>query len=116
MNIVKAARTIQSVVNALIANENDLPAVLRAVQTSRLTLAQIRDAVAAYRYRLVLPHLPLEELLDVVEVRGSFPQEWSVNVPLWTKEEGRSDLVLQLTLVDSAGELYSVELDDLHVL
>ena len=34
---------------------------------------------------------------------------------LWTAEEGRSDLTLELTLTDSRGEIYQIEIDDIHV-
>jgi hypothetical protein len=44
------------------------------------------------------------------------PKCWSVNLPLWTKEEGRSDLTLQMHFTESDGALYAVEIDDLHVL
>ncbi len=55
--------------------------------------------------------------LDVVEVKGAVPRRWGVRVDLWTAEEGRSDLTLELTLVegDGGGEP-AVEIDDLHVL
>lgn len=35
--------------------------------------------------------------------------------PLWTREEGRSDLTLSVTAIKQ-GETYTVEVDDLHVL
>lgn len=36
-------------------------------------------------------------------------------MPLWTIEEGRSDLSLELTLVEN-DKTISIELDDIHVL
>jgi len=53
--------------------------------------------------------------LDVVEVTGAIPARFSVRVDLWTVEEGRSDLSLELTLIDQ-DEALGVEIDDLHVL
>jgi hypothetical protein len=52
----------------------------------------------------------------VVEIDNAVPEAWSVYLDLWTAEEGRSDLTLELTLRDSPAGIYSVELDDLHVL
>jgi hypothetical protein len=36
-------------------------------------------------------------------------------MPLWTKEEGRSDLTLELTVTMGANDT-QIELDDIHVL
>ncbi|WP_422652961.1 DUF7668 domain-containing protein [Archangium sp.] len=45
---------------------------------------------------------------STVHVTGASP-------PLWTREEGRSDLTLSVTAIKQ-GETYTVEVDDLHVL
>ena len=47
--------------------------------------------------------------------QGVKPPRWSVRMDLWTAEEGRSDLSLELTIIES-GRGYTVELDDIHVL
>ena len=39
-----------------------------------------------------------------------------VDVPVWSREEGRSDLTLQRALVERPDGGYRVEIDDLHVL
>ena len=72
-------------------------------------------AINDYGRKLVLPPEDVFELMDVVEVRNAQPQQWSVAMPLWTREEGRSDLSIGVTVIaDEDG--YSVELDDIHVL
>ncbi len=53
-------------------------------------------------------------IVDIYE-QTSHPEELALDVPLWTKEEGRSDLTLALTAIKQ-GETYTVEVDDLHVL
>jgi hypothetical protein len=53
--------------------------------------------------------------MEVAAVREVKPPRWSIIMPLWTAEEGRSDLSLELTLVEN-GETTNVELDDIHVL
>jgi hypothetical protein len=63
-----------------------------------------------------MPAAPIEELLDIVEVEGSSLKSWSVNLPLWTNEEGRSDLTLEMRFTESEAAIYTVEIDDLHVL
>ncbi len=82
----------------------------------RLTADQMRAAVVDYGRSLVLPPEGRFIPRSVVDIEGSQPERWSVYVDLWTAEEGRSDLTLELTLSDSSGGLYGVEIDDLHVL
>jgi len=55
-------------------------------------------------------------LVDYVRIANATPAAWSVIVPLFSWEEGRSDLSLELTLrADGHGD-FAVELDSLHVL
>lgn len=80
----------------------------------RLSEAELRAAVAEYGCTLVA--LP-DEAWSLVDV---FPHTttsncFSVDIPLWTAEEGRSDLTLSLTATKH-GEDYKIEVDDLHVL
>jgi hypothetical protein len=53
--------------------------------------------------------------MDIIEVKDAVPAQWSVRFHLWTYEEGRSDLSLELTLIEQ-GEGYIIELDGIHVL
>jgi hypothetical protein len=43
------------------------------------------------------------------------PGEWWVVLPLWTREEGMSDLSLEATITVTSGEVMVV-IDDIHVL
>jgi hypothetical protein len=53
--------------------------------------------------------------MNVVEIKNAKPNRWSIAMPLWSKEEGRSDLTVEITVIErEGGEL--VELDDIHVL
>jgi len=81
----------------------------------RLPAEQIKAAVGEYGRTLVLPPADAFSLMDVIEIRNASPPSWSIIMPLWTKEEGRSDLSLELTLVKE-GLGFKVELDDIHVL
>jgi hypothetical protein len=110
---VKASLTVQRVLNFLV--RGDYWAVDRITDGQRLSASDIEHAIAEYGRRLV--HPPLDGLLrSVVEIEGSSPTRWSVYVDLWTAEEGRSDLTMELTLSDSSGEMYDVEIDNIHVL
>ena len=82
----------------------------------RMAASDIRRAMAGYPFEASVPSGSIAEFLDIVEVRGSFPRRWSVCCPVWTKEEGRSDLTVEMTVTETEGELYAIELDGIHVL
>jgi hypothetical protein len=83
---------------------------------ARLSAIDLDRAVREYARTLTVPPPGREPPLDVVEIRDARPRAWSVNVPMWSHEEGRSDLTLQLTVIDVPRQGYRVEIDDLHVL
>jgi hypothetical protein len=89
--------------------------VVNSCATSRLTSDDLRRAVHEYGRKLVSPPQDAYNNLDAVEVNGAATPTWSVRVPLWTEEEGRSDLTLELTISPQSAPP-CVELDDLHVL
>jgi hypothetical protein len=94
----------------------DYEGLCRLARASRLSSADVKRVVQDYgRHLIPLPSAALEAI-DLVPVSNSHPQRWSIVVPLWTTEEGRSDLSLELTVEDSSALAYAVELDDLHVL
>ena len=81
----------------------------------RLKAADISNAVADYGRTIIAPPIDAFRLMDVVEVKAAVPPRWSITMPIWTKEEGRSDLSVELTVIDDHG-VFRVELDDIHVL
>lgn len=89
-------------------------AVRRCVK-SRLTSDDLHTVIRDYGRRLVSPPEDAYNKLDAVQVKGVTVPTWSVRVPLWTEEEGRSDLTLELTIALGSG-VPSIEMDDLEVL
>lgn len=81
----------------------------------RLSAEQMRDAVSQYGRRLRMPPDDVFKNLSIVDIRAPGPKAWSVVCDLWTEEEGRSDLSLELTLIEGDRGI-RVELDDIHVL
>lgn len=81
----------------------------------RLSATEMRNAVLSYGRQLVPPPQEAFDLMDVVMVRDSRPPKWSITMPLWTCEEGRSDLSIELTVIQREGG-FEIELDDIHVL
>ncbi len=82
---------------------------------SRLTSDDLRTVVRDYGRKLVSPPGDAYKNLDAIPVKGAAVPTWSVRAPLWTEEEGRSDLTLELTIAVGLGAP-SIELDNLHVL
>src|SRR5687767_10921672 len=109
---LKAA--VRQVVSILV--QEDYESLERLTNGVRLTAEEMAEGVREYGGSLILPPEDIFENLDVVEVEGAQPRKWSVNVDLWTAEEGQSDLTLGLTLRESGREIFDVEIDNLHVL
>jgi hypothetical protein len=82
----------------------------------RLTATEIKTAIREYGRTVRMPPELEDNQFDVLAISNTAPQQWSVNVDLWTHEEGRSDLTLSLTLIDTGTDKYDVEIDDIHVL
>ena len=83
-------------------------------RAGRLTEAELRTAVEQYGRTLVPLPADGEVLVDVYK-QTSQPDVVTLDVPLWTREEGRSDLTLSVTAIRQ-GETYTIEVDDLRVL
>ncbi len=106
-------QTVKSVVHLLVAaNYEQLEELTSG---TRLTAADMARVIREYGRVLIAPPEHAYEDLDVVQVRNASPARWSVRMSLWTVEEGRSDLSLELTIIECPTG-YAVELDDIHVL
>jgi hypothetical protein len=114
MNAKKLHNTVKKVTDLL--SEKKYNEIESLCNGARLGANELEYAVKDYG-RVIIP-LPNEgyEKLDIIEVTDSNPKEWSVNVPIYTSEEGMSDLTLELSLIDSPSEFYKIEVDNLHVL
>lgn len=88
----------------------------RLAPRSRVSAQQIEAALKQYGRRLLPLPGAAYELIDYITVRNATPPEWSVVVPLFTEEEGRSDLSLELSMVEVNPHKYEVQVDDIHVL
>src|SRR5258707_10611504 len=105
--------TVEHILRLLVAGDYEGAATLTA--GIRLSAQEMCDAIQQYGRTLVLGPSVQLDAIDAIEVENANPKRWSVNVPLWTEEEGRSDLTLELTLIDR-GAMLGAELDDIHVL
>ncbi len=81
----------------------------------RLTESEISNSIADYGAFLIFPPSDFFFDLDVIEVKNSKPQKWSIIFPLWTEKDGKSDLTVEITCIKSQGKLYDIEIDNIHV-
>lgn len=107
-------RAVSIVVDLLV--EGDYRTIEEMTRGRRLSATELEDAVMRYGKTLVrLPQQAIEEL-DVLEIEGSDPTAYSVTADLYTEEEGKSDLSLELRLRDENDGAYVTEVMDLRVL
>lgn len=102
-------RRVQEIIKLLAKEEYEVLAT--ASKGVRLSAEEIQEAVAAYGGRIVMPPEVTYALCDVIEIELPGPRQWSVNFDLWTEEEGRSDLTLELTLIDNGMDELDFEID-----
>lgn len=105
--------TAQEIVGQLA--RGDYALVIERCVNSRLTANDLRTVIRDYGRKLVPPPANAYSTLDAIKVKNAVMPTWSIRAPLWTEEEGRSDLTLELTITLDANNP-RVELDDLHVL
>lgn len=105
-------RIIRSFISLLVERKySEIEAITNG---KRLPAVQIQNAIMSYGRTLVFPPESAFQLIDAVEVKGVQPPRWSIIMPLWTKEEGRSDLSVEITIVDTKPT--TIELDDIRVM
>jgi hypothetical protein len=106
--------TVRTVVDLLARKEYET--VERMTQGIRMSAKDIAEAIAAYGRTLTPPDpstwWPLVTVTPVTGESGKY----HVAAPLWTKEEGPSDLTVELWLNEFAPELFRPALLNIHVL
>jgi hypothetical protein len=82
--------------------------------SSRLSARDIADAIDEYGRTVVSAPRDSYTGISIVRVSVATTPTWHITAPLWTQEEGRSDLCVELTvsLVDDEPR---IELDNLLV-
>jgi hypothetical protein len=104
--------TVRRIVQLLVAGEyGQLEALTGGV---RLAAAEIAGGVAEYPGRLIEPPEEAYDLMGAVRVIVAKDETWFVTMPLWTAQEGRSDLEVQLTVAFGGGGV-AIELHNILV-
>lgn len=111
MNALETA--IRTIVGLLVRGQYDV--VERLTRGRRLSADELRTAVEDYGRTLVQPGEDWWPEVDIVPIDPGDRPAFHADVPLWTKEEGRSDLTLALRLSETSQHVYESEVLDLHV-
>lgn len=99
---------------ALLA-QGEYQAVASMTGSKRLTAAELRTAVEEYGRTLVIPPGGLPPDIEEIEDQED-PHVLYLVVDMWTAEQGRSDLSLELTLTENRLGLIDVAIDNLHMM
>ncbi len=87
----------------------------RFVPGAKMTAEDIARVIQDYGKTVVPCPEPIEDLIDIIEVTDTARPTWSVVVPVYTQEEGRSDLSVELTITELEDGTYMVVLENIHV-
>jgi hypothetical protein len=113
MSIPSLQTVVRTLITALAVG--DYEAVLNRCSASRLTSDALRQVIENYGRTFIEPPPTAYTRLDAVAVRNAIQPTWSVRAQLWSQEEGRSDLTLEVTIIRD-DDCWEVHLEDLHVL
>lgn len=96
--------------------DGEYEALERMTRGIHMPAEEMGRAISLYGRTLTPP--PLEAYADLTHVHErerEGQRVYFIEFPLWTVEEGQSDLELDLVLVEVADESYDVELNDIRV-
>ncbi|MBC6445671.1 DUF7668 domain-containing protein [Actinokineospora xionganensis] len=109
----EAVQALRIAVGLLVEPSHDT--LERMTQGKRLTAEMMTTALRDYGRTFVRPPAAAYADLDAYEGTRDGKRVYKVDFPLWTAEEGRSDLELRATLVEVMSGVYGVEIDDILV-
>lgn len=103
---------IREVVELLVRGE--FAVLERDGRSGRLNSQEIESAISEYGKRLIsLPDNSFQSA-DCYDIEG-VKNTWTMDIPLWTAEEGESDLTLSITVTKENDSIH-VGINDIHVL
>ena len=93
------AAVVRRIVNTI--SDGDFENVIAQCSTSRLSADDLQSVFKDYGRSFIRPPENAYENLDAVAIQNATTATWSVRAPLWSQEEGRSDLTVELTICDT---------------
>lgn len=111
----KIRAAVQAVLGLLTQKQYQALSDLTAQGQEHLRAEDIQRTMESYPGTVRMPD-ESELKFDVVEVEGLSPRQFSVDAPVFTVEEGSSDLTARMTVIDEKGEDYQVVFYDVWVM
>lgn len=90
--------------------------VEKVTRGRRLTASEMESAITTYGRTLVTPAENWWSTVEITPIDAGEQQAFHVVAPLWTREEGRSDLSVELRLMESSARVYETEVLDIRVM
>lgn len=104
---------VAMIVKALAEGAYDVVAAV--TRRTRLTEAEIREAVVSYGRTLTVPPGVVPPDMRVKVIEGT-PRRMFATMSFWTVEEGQSDLSLEMQIVELAPGMWLDEIHNIRVL
>ena len=101
-------RTVKRILELFAKHRYDELALLTR---NNYPVEDIQFAMEAYDATACEPPESFASRIDTIEIEGSTPAAWSVIFPIWTIEEGESDLSMNITCIARATEDGSFQFD-----
>ena len=114
-NDLKIRSAARFVLNLLTQKDYASLSDLTAPGPVHLNADDIQRTIESYPATIRLPE-ESELVIDVVELENSFPRQYSVDVAVFTVEEGRSDLTVRMIVTDNPDGGYAVVFYDVLVM
>lgn len=111
----KIRAAVQIVLGMLAQKQYQALANLTAPGADHLQAEDIKRTMESYPGTVRMPD-ENELKFDVVEVEGVWPRQFSVDAPVFTVEEGRSDLTARMTVIDEKDDDYKIVFYDVWVM
>lgn len=87
--------------------------LINEIDCQDLSSDDILNIIEDFGETLIVPSLEELEQLNIIDIDDN---EWAIDFDLWTKESGKSDLTIQLTIKRNSDNNLDTKLDDIHVL
>jgi hypothetical protein len=106
----KIVKIVEKIVSLLV--EKKYNEIEKITNGNRLKKQEIENAINEYKRKLIYPPVEAYKNIDVIQVENA--KEWSVRFNLWTFEEGKSDLSIELNIIEINKEIIVI-LDNIIV-
>lgn len=111
----KARSAVHFILTLIVSENYAALSDLTAEGPEHLEPDELKKSIKSYPGSIRMP-TEAEITFDVTAVEGSEPQRYIVDAPVFTMEEGKSDLTVRMTVVDKPGQEFDVIFYDAWVM